>query len=221
MKELPPEERPREKLLAKGAGALSVSELLAILLRTGTQGRTVGRVAEDIIAKYRLAGLGGVSARELSKMQGVGLVKAVTIVAGVELGKRLAQKNPAERPVISTSKDVADLMMPFLRYEAREYFFAIMLSAKNHVLAQAPISTGGLSFSLVQPREVFKEAMNYNAARIILAHNHPSGDPAPSEEDIDLTYNMVKAGKIMCIPVIDHIIIGDGKYVSLKEEAII
>ena len=221
IKDLPTEERPREKLLSKGAYALSISELLAILLRTGIRNRSAMRVAEDIIAKYRLSGLGGVSARELSKIDGVGLVKAVTITAGIELGKRLATKPTGESAVISTSKDAAYLIMPRLRYESKECFLAIMLSSKNHVIAQVAISTGGLNFSLVQPRELFKEAIDYNAASIILAHNHPSGDPTPSKEDIDLTHNLVKAGKVMCIPIIDHIIIGDGKYVSLKEEAII
>ncbi|HWR44639.1 RadC family protein [Sporomusa sp.] len=221
MKELPETERPREKMLDKGAQALSNAELLAILLRTGTKNLPVNRLAEQLLVKYDLTGLGSISPQELSKTAGIGLVKAVTVVAGIELGRRLSQKEPGERPVIRSPKDAAHLMMGELRYQTKEHFIALLLSTKNHVIARAIISVGSLNASVVHPRELFREAISYSAAAVILVHNHPSGDPAPSQEDISLTKQLVEAGNLLNISVLDHVIIGDGKYVSFKEKGII
>lgn len=221
MKELPETERPREKMLEKGAKALSDAELLAILLRTGTKNVPVNRLAEQLLHKYELAGLANISPRELSNTAGIGMVKAVTVVAGIELGRRLSQKEPGERPIIRCPRDAADLMMPELRYQSKEHFVALLLSTKNHVIARAIISVGSLNASVVHPRELFREAISYSAAAVILVHNHPSGDPAPSQEDISLTRQLVDAGKLLAISVLDHVIIGDGKYVSFKELGII
>ncbi|QDR80120.1 RadC family protein [Sporomusa termitida] len=221
MKELPATERPREKMLDKGAAALSNAELLAILLRTGTKNLPVLRLAEQLLVKYDLTGLGCISPLELSKTAGIGLVKAVTVVAGIELGRRLSYKEPGERPVIKSPKDAAGLMMGELRYQTKEHFMALLLSTKNHVIARAIISVGSLNASIVHPRELFREAIIYSAAAIILVHNHPSGDPAPSQEDITLTKQLVEAGNLLNISVLDHVIIGDGKYVSFKEKGII
>ncbi|SDE73400.1 RadC family protein [Sporomusa acidovorans] len=221
MKELPAAERPREKLLAKGAQALSNAELLAILLRTGTKNIPVNRLAEQLLAKYELAGLASISPPELSKTTGIGLVKAVTLVAGIELGRRLNQREPGQRPIIRSPQDAADLVMPELRYQTKEHFMALLLSTKNHVIARAIISVGSLNASIVHPRELFREAISYSAAAVILVHNHPSGDPTPSQEDISLTKQLVEAGNLLAIFVLDHVIIGDGKYVSFKEKGII
>jgi len=221
MRELPETERPREKLLEKGAWALSNAELLAILLRTGTKNVPVNRLAEQLLAKYDVTGLASISPQELSQTSGIGLVKAVTVVAGIELGRRLSNKEPGERPVIKTPKDAADLMMGELRYQPKEHFIALLLSTKNHVITRAIISVGSLSASIVHPRELFKAAISYSAAAVILVHNHPSGDPAPSQEDITLTRQLVEAGNLLSIAVLDHVIIGDGKYVSFKEHGII
>jgi len=224
IKELPQEERPREKMLRNGAQALSNAELLAILLRTGTKNDSVLRVAERLLKKYEelgVAALGSIVPQELSKIKGIGNVKAVTVVAAIELGKRLHGLASAERPVIRAPQDAADLLMARLRYEPKEHFLIVLLSTKNHVLATPTISIGSLNASIVHPRELFREAIHYSAAAIILVHNHPSGDPTPSQEDIMLTRKIVEAGKILEIHVLDHVIIGDNKYVSLKEKGII
>jgi DNA repair protein RadC len=224
IKELPQEERPREKMLTKGAQALSNADLLAILLRTGTKNDSVLRVAERLLKKYEdmgIAALSGLGPQEISKIKGIGPAKAVTVAAAIELGKRLNGGISAERVIIRSPQDAANLLMARLRYETREHFIVLLLSTKSHVLATPTISIGSLNASIVHPRELFREVINHSAASIILAHNHPSGDPTPSSEDIGLTRKLVDAGKILEIPVLDHIIIGDNKYVSLKEKGII
>jgi DNA repair protein RadC len=224
IKELPEEERPREKLLTKGAQALSNAELLAILLRTGTKEDSVLRVAERLLKKYEeigVAALSGLTPQDISQIKGIGPVKAVTVAAAVELGKRLNGLASAERAIIRSPQDAANLLMARLRYEAREHFVVLVLSTKNHVLATPTISIGSLNASIVHPRELFRQVIHYSAASVILVHNHPSGDPTPSSEDIDLTRKLVDAGKLLEIPVLDHVIIGDNKYVSLKEKGII
>lgn len=221
MKELPVNERPREKMLAKGVQALSEAELIAILLRTGTKDISVKNLAEELLARIGIMGLGSMSPQELSRIPGIGQAKALTVLAGIELGRRLSRKSPGERAVIRSPQAVAELVMPHLRYENKEYFMAILLSTKNHVLSQPVISIGSLNASIVHPRELFREALRYAAASVILVHNHPSGDPAPSQEDVILTKKMVQAGQILGVSVLDHVIIGDGKYVSMKEKGIL
>jgi len=224
LKELPEGERPREKMLAKGSAALSNAELLAILLRTGTKEDSVVRLAERLLTKQGdkgLAGLAVLSPQEMSKLKGIGSAKAVTVAAAIELGKRLSALEPLERLIIRSPGDAANIMMARLRYESKEHFVAMLLSTKNHVLATPTISVGTLNASIVHPRELFKEAINYSAASVILVHNHPSGDPTPSKEDIELTRRIAEAGKLLEISVLDHLIIGDNKYVSLKEKGII
>ncbi|MGI6092111.1 MAG: DNA repair protein RadC [Veillonellaceae bacterium] len=224
IKELPEDERPRERLLVKGPQALSNAELIAILLRTGTKRDSAVSVAQKLLKKYEEAGiavLSGLTPQELTLEDGIGPAKAVTIAAAVELGKRINNLAAAERPVIRSPQDAAYLMMPRLRFETKELFIAILLSTKNHVLATPIISTGILNASIVHPRELFRQAINFSAAAVILVHNHPSGDPSPSKEDIDLTNQMIAAGKLLGINVLDHVIIGDKRYVSLKEKGII
>jgi len=224
IKELPNDERPREKMLTKGVQVLSNAELVAILLRTGTKNESVLRVAERLLKKYEeygVAALASLGPQQLSIIKGIGPVKAVTIVAAIELGKRLSSLASAEKPVIRSPGDAANLMMARLRYEPREHCIIILLSTKNHVLATPTISIGSLNASIVHPRELFREAINHSAAALILVHNHPSGDPTPSSDDITLTQKLVDAGNILEIHVLDHIIIGDNKYVSLKEKGII
>lgn len=224
IKELPHEERPREKMLEKGAQSLSNAELIAILLRTGTKNDSVLRVAERLLKKYEELGIGALaslSPQEISKVNGIGPVKAVTIVAALELGKRLTGLSAADKPIIRAPQDAANLLMTRLRYAAKEHFISLLLSTKNHVIAAPVISIGSLNASIVHPRELFREAINHSAAAVILVHNHPSGDPTPSQEDIIITKKMIDAGKILEIHVLDHVIIGDNKYVSLKEKGII
>lgn len=224
VKDLPVEERPREKLSARGPKALSDAELLAILIRNGTKDDSAMRVAEKLLTMHKdrgIAALATLSVRDFRKIKGIGDAKAITIIAAIELGKRLAEKLPDDRAAVSTPKDVADYMMPRLRYESKEHFMAMMLNTKNHILAVPTISVGGLNASVVHPREVFREAVSHAAASIILVHNHPSGDPSPSGEDLNVTQMLFSAGDVMGIPVVDHIIIGDNRYVSLKEKGFI
>lgn len=224
VRDLPKDERPREKLLAAGAAALSNTELLAILLRTGVKEGSVLHVAEEVLTLYREKGILAIaqmSARELSGIKGVGLAKAATILAAVELGRRLAMKEAARQAIVHGPEDAAHYAMPRLRFERKEHFAALLLNTKNHVLAMPVISVGSLTASIVHPREVFQAAIAHAAASMILVHNHPSGDPTPSSEDIAVTRRMVEAGKVMDIPVLDHIILGDDKFISLKEKGMI
>ena len=222
IKELPSDERPREKLLDNGAQVMSNSELLAILLRSGNQDESALRLAEHLLEQQGgLAGLGGATAEALEQVKGIGAAKASTILAAIELGRRVALLEPAQRLTIKTPDDVAALLLPRFRYESREHFLAVLLSTKNHILKTAVISIGSLNASIVHPRELFREAINCRAASVILAHNHPSGDPTPSPEDVALTRKLVEAGSLLDIPVLDHLILGDGKYISLKEKGIL
>ncbi|RHM57797.1 DNA repair protein RadC [Mitsuokella sp. AF33-22] len=224
VKDLPREERPREKLLAYGASALSNAELLAILLRTGTQEASVLHLAEGVLAKYQDLGLPAIihmSAQELTEVKGIGLAKAATILAAVELGRRLATRAARQVEAIHGPEDAARVAMPHLRYERKEHFAVLLLNTKNHVLGLRDVSVGSLSASIVHPREVFQMAIRYAAAAMILVHNHPSGDPSPSREDLAVTNRLVKAGRIMDIPVLDHIILGDDRFLSLKEKGML
>ena len=222
IKELPADERPREKMKERGAQALGNSELLAILLRTGNFQESALRIAENLLDRQGgLAGFGNATLEEFEQVKGVGEAKAITVMAAIELGRRVTTLAPVERPIIRTPDDVAALLMPRFRYETKESFIAILLSTKNHVLKTPVISVGSLNASIVHPRELFREAINASAAAVILAHNHPSGDPAPSPEDVSLTRKLVDAGKLLDIPVLDHIVLGDGKYISFKEKGIL
>ncbi|HWR30431.1 MAG TPA: DNA repair protein RadC [Negativicutes bacterium] len=222
IKELPTDERPREKMKGQGAQAMGNSELIAILLRTGNPAESALRLAENLLERQGgLAGFGNATMEDIEQIKGIGEAKAITILAAVELGRRVTSLAPQERAVIRTPDDVASLLMPRFRYETKEAFLAVLLSTKNHVLKTPVISIGSLNASIVHPREVFREAINASAASVILAHNHPSGDPAPSPEDIGLTRKLVEAGRVLDIPVLDHVVLGDGKYISFKEKGIL
>lgn len=212
-----PDDRPRERLERSGPESLTTPELLAILFRTGTVKRNAVQVAEELFRHLGgLSGLAGASLDDLSRVDGIGRVKAIEVKAAVELGKRLSATTEEAKPQIRSPDDVAKLMMADLRYETREHLYALILDARNQVRQRRLVSTGTLTESLVHPREVFKEAIRFSAAGIILVHNHPSGDPTPSPEDRATTRRLVEAGKIMGIDVLDHIVIGDGRWTSLK-----
>lgn len=224
VRDLPPEERPREKLLSYGPGALSNAELLAVLLRNGTREKSVLRVAEEILAHIKERGLSAmthISVVELAKIDGVGKVKAATLQAAVELGRRLATQQAAKIEIIHGPEDVAKYAMPRYRFEQKEHFAVLLLNTKNHVIGMPEISVGSLSASVVHPREVFRAAIDYAAASMILLHNHPSGDPTPSREDISVTSRLVKAGKVMDIPVLDHVVLGKERFASFKEKGLL
>lgn len=224
VRDLPTTERPREKLLLYGPESLSNTELLAILLRSGTRERSVLGVAEEILAKIKERGLGAIvhmSVAELAKIPGVGQVKAATLQAAVELGRRLSREEGAKVKIIHSPDDVAKFAMPRFRFEQKEHFAVLLLNTKNHVLGMPDVSIGSLSASVVHPREVFRAAIDHAAAAMILLHNHPSGDPSPSAEDKAVTTRLVKAGKIMDIPVLDHVIIGRERYFSFKDKGLL
>ena len=220
VRDLPKEVRPREKLLQCGASALSDIELLAILLRTGTTSKSVLHLAEDVLAQYKDKGLAAVihmSPQEIASIHGVGLAKAATVVAAVELGRRLSERAAQTIEKVEGPEDVARYVIPSLRFEQKEHFLAMFLDIRNRILALSTISVGSLTASIAHPREVFREAIRYSAAGVILVHNHPSGDPGPSREDIQLTKQMMKAGEIMGIPVLDHVVVAGENFLSLKE----
>lgn len=222
LKELPEELLPRERLYQIGPEALSNREVLAILLRTGIKGENVLTLAERILIEVGgLSGLGRLTVHELAKLHGLGKAKASEIKAALELGRRSVSVDPMSRPVVNSPQDVAHIVMEEMRFLDREHFRVISLSTKNHVLGISPISIGSLNSSLVHPRECFKEAIRRNSNAIILLHNHPSGDPTPSKEDIEVTRRLADGGKILGIEVLDHVIIGDNRFISLKEQGIL
>lgn len=216
----PVDNRPRERMAIYGAGALSDAELVAVLLRTGTQEKSAMSLATELTADGGLyKNLAGIrQLEELTKIKGLGVAKASTILAAIEIGRRLATAKPLERCNFSCPGDGAAFLMPRLRYLQKEQFLVILLNSKNKVLSTEVISEGSLTGSVVHPREVFQPAILQHAAAIVVAHNHPSGDPHPSLEDREITRMLVEAGKTLKLPVLDHLIIGDGTYYSFQEE---
>ncbi len=222
LKDLPEDLKPRERLYKLGPEVLSNREILAILLRTGTKGENVLELAERILIEAGgLIGLARLSVHELVQVHGIGPAKAAQVKAALELGKRSISTDPATRPVINSPSDVADLVMEEMRNLDREHFRIMHLSTRNNVLGISAVSVGSLNSSIVHPRECFKEAIRRNANSVILLHNHPSGDPTPSREDLDITRRLTEGGKILGIEILDHVIIGEKRYVSLKEQGII
>jgi DNA repair protein RadC len=222
IKDLPPSERPRERLLAGGAATLSDADLLAIFIRSGTPQETAVQIAEKILADAGgLHELPRYGIDDLLSIKGLGPAKAVAVLAGVELGKRLSSRMRHVAPTVSSPGDAAGLVMEELRHNLREHFRAVLLDTKNKVMGIEEISIGSLNTSLVHPREVFRPAIRKSCASIILIHNHPSGDPTPSREDLDVTKRLCDAGKLIGIEVLDHIIIGDGKFTSFREKGLL
>ncbi|PYE44444.1 DNA repair protein RadC [Paenibacillus barcinonensis] len=222
MRDIPLEERPRERMMEYGAGALSHAELLAILLRTGTRQESAVHMAQRILNNAGgVRSLMDLSLEELTAMKGVGQAKAVQLKAGIELGHRIAKSRLAPSSCIRTPRDAADILMEQLRYLQKEHFVCLFLNSKNHIIAQETLSMGSLNASIVHPREVFRAAIKCSSASIVCAHNHPSGDPTPSPEDIQITKRLIEAGAIVGIDVLDHLVIGDGTYVSLKEKGLV
>lgn len=218
IKDLPAEERPRERLANNGAEHLSASELLAIILRTGSSKCTAIDLAEQLLVSYQdLRGLAKASLVEIAECPGIGQAKAVQLKAAFELGRRVLSGNPYELPQIRKPEEVFALLKAGFQDLDREHFKVIHLNTKNHVLKIETAAIGILSSSPVHPREVFKEAIRMSSAGLILAHNHPSGDPSPSQDDLLLTTRLYQAGELLGIQVLDHVIFGDNRYVSLKE----
>jgi len=221
IKQLPPELRPRERLLAAGPSALSDGELLGLLFGIGSREKTAVELAGEVISEAGgLHGLYDVSVHELMQVNGIGEAKACIILAAVELGRRIGQVRNPGRPMISSPADVDRLLRGRIANLDRENFVVVLLNTKNEVIGTPTVSVGTLSASLVHPREVFKPAIRASAASVILAHNHPSGKVEPSREDREVTRRLGEAAEILGIEVLDHVIVGDG-YFSMKERGML
>ena len=217
MKDMPADLRPRERLWRYGPEYLSEIELVALLLGSGTGQASALELAAQMLSRFDgLPGLAAATCRELAGVRGVGPARAALIQAAVQLGRRLANQPTRTRPVIKGPNDVVALMMEEMRGLDREHFRALLLNTKNQVLGVDRIAVGTLNESTVHPREIFKNAVKMSAAGVVLVHNHPSGDPTPSRNDREITKRLVRAGEIIGISVLDHVVIGDNSYVSLK-----
>lgn len=222
MKDVPKEERPRERLRRFGAERLTNKELLAILLRTGNRQESVLALAERLLVRFgSLANLAAASYEELTAVSGIGQAKAADILAAFELAKRLAESRMEFEGVVNSPADAAQLVLRELSFADREHFVIIMLNTKNRVIAKKTVSIGHLQASLVHPREMFKDAIKRSSAALILVHNHPSGDLTPSQEDIATTARLREAGAVLGIDILDHIIVGDNRYFSFREHGLL
>lgn len=218
LKDQPVNERPRERLVARGPEALTQAELIAILLRTGLKGANVVRVGENILQKFgSLNALALASVDELKKIPGVGPDKAATLVAAFALARRMEQERREESPVLDNPATVANFIRESNRLKNVESFQVLLLNTRKKLIRVEEISEGTLDTLLVHPREVFRAAITANAAGVLLVHNHPSGDPTPSEADIKATRDLIRAGQLLKIEVVDHIIIGRASAERVKD----
>jgi DNA repair protein RadC len=219
--DLPYNERPREKLIRYGASELSNSELLAVVLRCGTKSENIINLCNRILIEAGgLNGLFDFSCEEFMKINGIGAAKATQLLSIAELSKRFKSFKSGEISKIKSPKDAVDLIMEEMRYLKEEHLKVIMMNTKNIVISIKDVSIGSLNSSIVHPREVFLEAIKKSSASILICHNHPSGDPTPSTEDIEITKRLIECGKLLGIDILDHLIIGNGRYISLKEKGI-
>jgi DNA repair protein RadC len=223
IKDIPIDDRPRERLIKFGPEALSNAELLAIILRVGTKSESAIAMANRIIScsNEGLQFLSTATVEELSQIKGIGEAKASQIKASLELGKRLKNFRANSKVKINSPEDVAEIVMEDMRYLRKEHLRVLFLNTKNIVSDVKDLSIGSLNSSVVHPREIFSEAIRKSSSSIIICHNHPSGDPTPSQEDINITKRLFEVGKLVGIDLLDHVIIGDGKFISLKEKGIL
>lgn len=222
VRDLPLSERPRERLLNLGSEALSAQEILALILGRGVRGESVIVTSQKLISRFgNLKGIANASIEELREVDGIGLAKAAQIKAALELSKRLeADSADGPMPVLKSPEDVAAAVRSRVKGKKKEHFMVLCLDTRNRLIDCRTVSIGSLDTSVVHPREVFKEALYCSAASVIFVHNHPSGDPEPSKEDIELTRRLVKAGEIIGIEVLDHVIVCDSDCLSLKARSL-
>ncbi len=221
IRDLPNDMRPRERMLYAGPSALSNPELLAIILRVGNRNENVIRMAERLLVD--MGGLGGLARAnfdELCAQFGMGEAKATQIKAALELGRRLLLAAPDERAQVRNPVDIANMLMLEMGYLEQEHLRVVMLDTKHHIIRIAQVYVGSLNAAAVRVGEVFREAIRANAASIVIVHNHPSGDPTPSPEDVRVTELLDEAGKLLSIDVLDHLVIGRNRFVSLKERGL-
>lgn len=222
IRDLPVTERPRERLQKLGADALSSQEILALILGRGIAGESVMVTVQRLLSQFgSLRGIADASIEEMAQLKGIGLAKASQIKAAFELARRLdAAPGPGEKDTVKTPDDVARLMQGALRGKKQEHFLTLLLDTRGQLIKTVEVSVGSLDSSIVHPREVFREAVSASAASVIFVHNHPSGNPEPSQDDIELSKRLAQAGEIMGIDVLDHVIIGEKKHVSLKRQGL-
>ena len=222
IRDLPQGERPRERLKHYGAKNLSNTELIATLLRTGMQGENVLSLSSRVLAQFDgLSGLGRGTFAELCALKGLSEAKACQLMAGLELGRRLVSLSPAERVTINSPQDVANLVMGEMAALEQEHLRVLLLNTRNEVLSIQDIYVGNVNSSVVRPAEVIRPAVRDNAPSIIVVHNHPSGDPTPSQEDVGITQQLAAAGKLLGVELLDHVVIGNGgRFVSLNEQGL-
>ncbi len=223
VRDLPKPERPRERLQKLGPEALSSQELLALIIGRGIPKKSVMMIAQELISRFgNVKAIGQATLEELSQIRGIGLAKAAQIKACFELGKREDLDSEDLVPFdIKNPEAVVKAVRASIKDKAKEHFKLILLNSRNKILYISSISTGTLTTSLVHPREVFKDAIVHSAASVVLAHNHPSGDPEPSEDDLKITKKLVESGKILGIEVMDHIVIGKNNFYSFREKGLI
>lgn len=218
LKELPPDERPRERLIALGPGALTPAELLAIIIRDGTRRESALDLARRLLKEFgTLREIRERSVAELSKVNGIGPARAAQVLAALALADRIGEQRLARGEGFTNSRMVFDHFHPRLRYEKQECFLCVLLDIKNRVVREVKISTGGLNAAMVQPRDILRAALAESASSVILVHNHPSGDPKPSRDDLHVTRRIKEACEVMQIRLLDHIIVGEEGYVSLAD----
>lgn len=218
IKDLPLSERPRERLKHYGAGALSISELLAIIVRTGVGGENVINLASRLLAQFGgLRGLFKADFAQIDALKGMGQAKTAQVKAALELGRRLLTASPEERPRVKSPADVANLLLLEMGALEQEEMRVLFLDTKSRVLGISTIYVGSLHTAWLRVGELFREAVRRNCAAIIVVHNHPSGDPTPSPDDVKITQEIAKAGELLGVEVLDHLVIGSQRYVSLKE----
>ncbi|MFT8322226.1 MAG: DNA repair protein RadC [Bacillus sp. (in: firmicutes)] len=219
IRDFPDDERPRERFIKYGPESLSNHELIAILIQTGSKNESVLTLANRLLVHFDgLRLLKDASLDELMSLKGIGTAKAIQLLAAIELGRRVSNLAYSDRYCIRSPEDAAKYMMNEMRFLTQEHFVCLYLNTKNQVMHKQTVFIGSLNASIVHPREVYKEAFRRSAASIICLHNHPSGDPSPSREDIEVTKRLVECGKIIGIELLDHLIIGENKFVSLKEK---
>lgn len=225
MRELPDSERPYEKCERDGASALSNAELLAVVIKSGTRGKTSLSLALEILNAHHsykgLMGLYHLTRQDLMQIQGIGPVKAVQILCAVELSKRLARESRSSAPYFSRPEQLAAYFMEEMRNLETEHLYLAAMDTSGRLLYDKAVFKGTINYSVVNPREILRLALQCDASQYVVLHNHPSGDPVPSREDIEMTKRLIEASDLIGIPLSDHIIIGDNRYISLKERGLI
>jgi len=220
IKEITKEERPRERLVKHGPETLATAELIAIILGNGSKNKNVIEISNKLLSDYNLDSLSKLSLAKLKKNFGIGEAKACQIISCFELGRRVASFNHEEKIIINSAKDIETFFLPKMSHLKKEHFKVIYLDSRKSIIKEETIFIGTLNASIIHPREIFEFAIIESAAAIILVHNHPSGDPTPSEDDLEITKQLVNSGKILGINVLDHVVIGRENIYSFKENGI-